>query len=482
MRLGNFFHQFIFTQFQTNKLNISNFFLFSNSLLVLQLIWFITRIASVDIKCNYKRLIFDLNGESYTCEIQNDLNFSSIQSANISNVLGIHLIDFTTNDVKSIYGNDKILGYFPRNLNKIFPNIQSIHFKSNRIKEIHNMDFKGLQNLSYLSLDDNLIIELEKGLFDDNPHMILLSFENNFIYFIDPNIFDKLTKLRHLYLNNNPCIDMDAVDNKSKINEIINRIQSKQCNKKIYKYLSDQSKEGIKDISTIKSEIQNIKSTITRIESQNSDKIRKAESQLKESQNMKILEISQKMTNLEREIKSSQNQARTKVKAEMESRLTSVYNTLNISLIRLKKSLDSFVDDSSNKTESMQKELINSLKNIANAQNFSQLIIVKHLKFLENSINCSKEELFKRTKTSVDNEKIMTNLLAKLQLQIENNEVKLRNFQYELMEEIKVMKIRIDRNLTINDNWMAALIISCTFLTTFIILIAYKKILLSAIF
>jgi hypothetical protein len=71
----------------------------------------------------------------------------------------------------------------------------------------------GLFSVQELYLQDNYLTKLEQNTFDPLTNLIILSLENNLIISINRSIFSNLVNLEHVYLTKNPLtiIQSDVV-------------------------------------------------------------------------------------------------------------------------------------------------------------------------------------------------------------------------------------------------------------------------------
>jgi len=149
-------------------------------------------------------------GGIYRCEVENNLDITSADSATITSVTGNHSTLRTNDDVVGFDSRHKNIDYFPQGLEKFFGNLKSIVIYYGHIKEIHQSDLKPYPKLVNLYLENNDIETIEAGLFDFNPKLEGVSFWENKITKIDPNVFDHLSKLQNIWLGGNVCINLDS--------------------------------------------------------------------------------------------------------------------------------------------------------------------------------------------------------------------------------------------------------------------------------
>ncbi|XP_070493049.1 putative leucine-rich repeat-containing protein DDB_G0290503 [Chironomus tepperi] len=209
---------------------------------------------SASFECKYKSTSWSSLGTFYYCDVQNSVTITSIDAAQIDSVTGTHLTGYNNDNVEVFYvfGIGQI-HFFPRGLNKIFKNLKGIYIYFTGLKEIHQSDLKHFLNLKVLSLSGNSLEILENDLFEFNPDLEDIYLYSNKISHIDPNVFDKLTKLKTLYLSSNACIDMDAYNNSTAVQNVITTAKN-QCTTSDYSNLEQNVKNLEAESSALSSE------------------------------------------------------------------------------------------------------------------------------------------------------------------------------------------------------------------------------------
>ncbi|XP_070500152.1 leucine-rich repeat-containing protein 70-like [Chironomus tepperi] len=176
-------------------------------------------VASSHLECIFKTSNY--LGDVYTCQFKYNLNISSPDNAYILSSSGTHLEQKCYDDVLAINSENKDIQYFPKGLEFIFKNLKAIDLQNNGLKELYQSDLTSFRSLVYLDLGKNDIEVLEDGVFDNNPHLEVISFYGNKIYHIDLQVFDSLSKLYHLVLDNNRCINKSARRDRSGVEQIV---------------------------------------------------------------------------------------------------------------------------------------------------------------------------------------------------------------------------------------------------------------------
>lgn len=94
---------------------------------------------------------------------------------------GVHKEGKTNEDVKMLQFVELGIKYFPRGLDKIFPNLVGIDIDKCQLMEISNNDFEGLRHLEYLFLYKNKLTSLPTDLFVNMSKLKAVDFSDNFI-------------------------------------------------------------------------------------------------------------------------------------------------------------------------------------------------------------------------------------------------------------------------------------------------------------
>ncbi|KAL7040080.1 hypothetical protein ACKWTF_000256 [Chironomus riparius] len=155
-------------------------------------------------------------------------NISAPELVNISLATGTHQNGKTNNHVNLFFAERKGIDYFPQGLDKIFPNLNAIVVKKNKMKEIRASDLRSYWKLIYLSLSSNLIEVLEDGTFDHNTELKYLLFASDKLIHVGLNVFNNLIKLNCISLIENICINTNAVNDVSKVQEVVKNAKT-QC-------------------------------------------------------------------------------------------------------------------------------------------------------------------------------------------------------------------------------------------------------------
>ena len=112
---------------------------------------------SIIIECKYDRWNYNILGTIYDCSVENYPRIVTHESALITRINGEHKSPRSNDDVFGFQAVNKVIRYFPRDLEKFFKNIQAIYIGSSQLGQIHQSDLKSLTNLIYFYLWSNNI-------------------------------------------------------------------------------------------------------------------------------------------------------------------------------------------------------------------------------------------------------------------------------------------------------------------------------------
>ncbi|KAL7013606.1 hypothetical protein ACKWTF_015488 [Chironomus riparius] len=198
-------------------------------IIIINFLYFFDAAEPIDIKCDYKMGFSAIFKSLYECNVQNNLNITSEQSAMIGFASDNHTLGKTHNDVNIFKAYNKNIQYFPKGLEKIFPNLLRIHIERGYLEDLNSEDLRPYPKLVELYLWGNNIQVLENGLFAYNTNLQHVSFSHNSIIHIDENVFDDLTKLTYLWLYGSNCFNAGTSNSSIDVKNIIQSLRVK-CN------------------------------------------------------------------------------------------------------------------------------------------------------------------------------------------------------------------------------------------------------------
>lgn len=178
-------------------------------------------------------------GAIYFCDVDNNPNIITQESAQIDSITGQHFFSKSNDNVNAFHAVGKTLKYFPQGLDLYFKRLQAILMWSCQLKCLRQSDLKPFTELFFFYLMSNGIRVLEAGLFDFNTKLEYLNLHENDIVHIDPNVFDNLSKLRYFFLKPVGCIHMDVDDDSEKVQLAIQEVKRKCKNLKYLELKND---------------------------------------------------------------------------------------------------------------------------------------------------------------------------------------------------------------------------------------------------
>lgn len=208
--------------------------------------------SSVIIKCTFKddgnwSIIKDI----YYCKVEENLNIDVPEKVLIDSVTGDDLKNKSLLEVEGIDMNDLNIRFFPFGMDKFLNNLKVIDINNGRLKEIRQFDLKPFRKLEVIDLQDNDIHVLEEGVFEYNQNLKMIWLLNNKIMHIDYGVFDGLDELSYLSLESNLCIDMETEGNSTALQEIID-YSSENCQNWPFILVRGKMKELKTDLRIIK--------------------------------------------------------------------------------------------------------------------------------------------------------------------------------------------------------------------------------------
>jgi len=220
---------------------------------------------SASFQCLYSNSSWGVLGSTYYCLVQNSLNITTLDAAQVDSITGTHLTGFNNSNVEVFQIYSGQIHYFPRGLTNFFKNLKAIHISNTGLKEIHQHDLKDFPKLTHLYLYYSNLEIVEENLFEFNPNLEYIDLWPNKITHIDPNVFDKLTKLKILYFVSNTCININA-NNVTEVQNLITVARS-QCINSDYLYFQQKVKylemeSEILNLTDLRTKFENLKNEI----------------------------------------------------------------------------------------------------------------------------------------------------------------------------------------------------------------------------
>lgn len=160
----------------------------------------------MEIQCEFVDNKWTYSGyhkNKYTCRIQ---GASITKRTEISKFIGEHVEGRSNKDVTAIVTDKSAFQYFPRNLHKIFPNLETLDFSKCGVLHITRNDLVGLENLEDFNLNKNKLSSLPSDLFT-GMNIRELRLQGNRIEFMSSEVLKPLGRLKYVDFRNNDSIN-----------------------------------------------------------------------------------------------------------------------------------------------------------------------------------------------------------------------------------------------------------------------------------
>lgn len=147
------------------------------------------------------------NSGLYSCYVD-EISITEI-NIEIIGFKGEHKPGKTNDDIVGIWISNTIVEYFPRNLQKFFPNMQIVTITRCGLKEISRDDLAGLKKVVVIDLRGNKLMALPDDLFVGMPKLSKINFNENQIEFASSKLLEPIIKngIENFKLQNNKSID-----------------------------------------------------------------------------------------------------------------------------------------------------------------------------------------------------------------------------------------------------------------------------------
>lgn len=157
------------------------------------------------------------------CEVQS-VSLSSTEDRNITSVNGDS--GKTYDDAMWFYSTSETFNFFPKNIEKFFPNVEHVYIYDVSIATLTKTDLSPFgSQLKLFYFHRSKIEVIESDLFEANPFLEQISLYGNQIKFVADGAFDKLPNLTSLYFRNNPCYSGSAVNDRAAVFNLIKQIE-----------------------------------------------------------------------------------------------------------------------------------------------------------------------------------------------------------------------------------------------------------------
>jgi hypothetical protein len=227
------------------------------SVAILIFICLAAAVDAVTVRCAFgSRTWPNVTGSFYQCTVQNREVFTA-SLVSIDGAVGTHTGDHVNDDVTE-FTLDSVpnLVHFPKNLEKVFPDLEAIQIYSTKLQAITQDDLKVFPRLKAAYFGYNQLKAITADTFRFNPKLEVIYLNNNLIFHIEPQTFDGLRRLAGLYLNDNDdnCRLTNAAT-KSDTATFVQKINNRKCYSLAYE-VQQKLERFIKDVQQMWTRIQ----------------------------------------------------------------------------------------------------------------------------------------------------------------------------------------------------------------------------------
>lgn len=144
----------------------------------------------MEIKCSFKFVQWEDNRKLYTGLVKTAS--VTVKGTEVNTATGRHQSKKSNEIVQGIWFTKNKLKFFPRGLQKIFPNLVALNLTDCGLTSISLEDFGGLQNLKGICLDRNLLTSLPSDLFVGFKRLKVISVRDNKLETLSSNLFNPI--------------------------------------------------------------------------------------------------------------------------------------------------------------------------------------------------------------------------------------------------------------------------------------------------
>jgi hypothetical protein len=169
-------------------------------------------------------------GTFYQCSVQNKEDFTA-SLVSIDAAVGTHTGDNENDDVTEFnLSSAPNLVHFPKNLEKVFPDLEAIVIYSTKLQAITQDDLKMFPRLKVAWFTDNQLKVITADTFRFNPKLERIDLNHNLIFQVEPHTFDGLRKLTALYLGgNDENCHLTQATTKSETAALVQKVNNGMC-------------------------------------------------------------------------------------------------------------------------------------------------------------------------------------------------------------------------------------------------------------
>lgn len=166
-------------------------------------IFFIFLLSLVLSKAKELKCDFDTHtNDEYACKIVNQ-DFERDFNVTFKTKHGLFNLLTNNDDVKQVFFDRTKMSHVPNQIFVIFPNLQSIYFEKNNLKQWKKDYLKGATKLKSVYIFENEIETFNDDAFEEVSQLESLWIKKNKITTVNPNMFKAFSNLRSLNLSFN---------------------------------------------------------------------------------------------------------------------------------------------------------------------------------------------------------------------------------------------------------------------------------------
>lgn len=229
--------------------------------------------------CEFIIVEWTMIEKAYACspELIKSKNENTLES-----IRGEHMEGKSNEDVQFLYFQNLNMSRLPKDIDKIFPNVEGIEFHNANLSTISADDLKPYPKLLVFSSYFNKIGSLDGDTFKYNPKLKWANFHSNQIKHVGHDLLKDLKDLEFVNFEKNPCINTYG-DSAKKIQDINDQlpikcppiiITSSELLRKITNLEEEISELSVvnakseKKIGNLRLEINELKDKVTELEKQ----------------------------------------------------------------------------------------------------------------------------------------------------------------------------------------------------------------------
>jgi hypothetical protein len=218
-------------------------------------------VDAVTVRCHFGPQTWDyVTGSFYRCAVENREDFTA-SVVSIDAAIGTHTRDNENDDVNQFnLSNAPNLVHFPKNLEKVFPDLEVIAIHHTKLQAITQDDLKMFPRLKVAYFINNQLKVITADTFRFNPKLERIDLQYNLIFHVDSHTFDGLRKLTALQLQgNDKNCDLTSATTKSDTAAMVPKVNIGKCYSLAYEVqqsLKNHLKDEQEQIKNLKNQME----------------------------------------------------------------------------------------------------------------------------------------------------------------------------------------------------------------------------------